>query len=52
MSLPREHYKEGLFCGTVEGESSLLSERSKSREHTDRFEKYTEAQKIKKIEEN
>lgn len=52
MSLPRENYKEGLFYSTVKMESSPLSERSKSREHTDRFITGEEAQKTKKIEDN
>ena len=52
MSLPREHYREELFCSTVEGESSVFGERSKTQEHTDRFLNCEEAQKTKKIEEN
>lgn len=52
MSLPREHYREDFFCSTVEGESSIFGERSKTQEHTDRFIKYEETQKTEKNEEN
>lgn len=52
MSLPREHYREELFCSTVEGESSIFGERSKTQEHTDRFEVCHNSQKTDKNEEN
>ncbi len=52
MSLPREHFKESLFCEDIEGEDIIFSERSKSQEHTDRFTVSEDFQKLKKNEEN
>jgi len=52
MSLPREHYKENLFCEELQQTDMLFDERSKSQEHIDRFSEIAETQKIKKNEEN
>lgn len=52
MSLPREHYKENLFCEELQQTDMLFDERSKSQEHTDRFTVSEDFQKLKKNEEN
>ena len=50
MSFPFEHYREPFMCDEVKVKEMLFDERSKTEEHTDRFQAYDNSQKSKKTE--
>ena len=52
MSFQGERCRQSFICGEVKAGEMFFDERSKTKEHTDRFESRAETQKIKKTEEN